>query len=441
VAQPKRFYGWLALVTLVGLGVRLAYVLVEKRDQPIGGDAYYYHWQARLLAEGKGFIAPLHYNVTGQELQAADHPPLYVLFLAAFSWLGLKSFLTHKVLGAFLGAASVWVMGLVGREAAGPRAGLLAAAVAALYANFWLHDGMVMSESMTILTVAAAVFAAYRFWRRPSLRHAAWFGVAGGLAALSHPDGALVLPLAGIPVVFAVRRFAWRDRLVATGVMAAAGAAVMAPWVAYNLARFERPVFLSTGLEITMAVSNCDETYRGAFRGFWYMPCASARTPPPGDFSEQAPYWRRLALDYMREHAREVPGVVAARIGRTWHVYRPGQQLHLDVLEGHELWVSKLALAQYAALMPLAVAGAVVLRRRRVPVAPFACLAVIVTIAVAITFGNTRYRAPAEVAIAGLAAVAVDAAVARLGARRRRAGTAGAAAPADAAGPLAPARG
>jgi 4-amino-4-deoxy-L-arabinose transferase-like glycosyltransferase len=419
VAQPRRFYTWLALLTLVGLCVRLAYVLAVMRDQKVWGDAYYYHWQARLLVEGKGFIAPLHYNVTGQELQAADHPPLYVLFLAAVSLLGATSFLSHMVASAFLGSASVWVMGLVGREVAGPRAGLIAAGIAAVYANFWLHDGMVMSETSTILTVGLSVLAAYRLWRRPSLRHAAWFGVAGGLAALSHPDGALVLPLAGIPVVVAVRTWGWRQRLAALGVTAVAGAAVMAPWVLHNLTRFERPVLLSTGLEITMAVSNCDETYRGELRGFWYMPCVTTKTPPPGDFSEQAPFWRKQAFDYMRAHAGELPGVVAARVGRVWQVYRPGQQLILDKLEGHELWVSKLALGQYAALMPFAVAGAVVLRRRRVPVAPFVCLAVIVTLAAAVTFGNTRYRAPAEVAIAGLAAVALDAVVARLRGGRR----------------------
>ena len=418
----RRFRRWLLAITVLGLILRIAYVLLEKRDQPPGGDAYYYHYQARIVADGHGFVNPLLFNARDVSMQAADHPPLYILFLAFFSKLGLRSFLTHKLLSTGLGALSIWVSGLMGREVVGRRVGLLCAGIAALYPNFWLHDGMVMSETSTILTVAATLWLGWRFWHRPTFANGAWFGVAGGLGALAHPDTVLLLPLIGIPLTIGVRRLGWGRVVAHLAVMAVASLVVMSPWLVYNLSRFEKPVLLSHGLGITLAVSNCDETYDGYFRAFWHMPCVlpPRHDPPPGDPSEQETYWRDVALDYIREHRSEQPAIIAARVGRAWQLYRPIQQNYLDLIEGHEMWVSRAAMAWYYPLLALAVAGTVVAKRRGIPISPIVAPAIVVTIAAGMTFGNTRYRASAEPAIVVAAAIAVDAAVSR----RRRSGDA-----------------
>ena len=62
-------------------------------------------------------------------------------------------------------------------------------------------------------------------------------------------------------------------------------------------------------------------------------------------------------------------------------------------------------------MLPFAIAGAIALRRRRMPLSPLLAVIGTVAITVAITFGSTRYRAPADVAIALLAAVGIDALV------------------------------
>ena len=48
------------------------------------------------------------------------------------------------------------------------------------------------------------------------------------------------------------------------------------------------------------------------------------------------------------------------------------------------------------------------MRRRRVPVWPLLAFVVNVAVAVAVTFGQPRYRAPADVAVTVLAAVALS---------------------------------
>lgn len=414
--MSRQFYRRLALITLLGLAVRLAFVLLVKRDQAVWGDSYVYHWGARLLAEGHGLIEPLRFNATGVVKQQGAEPPLYVGLLGFLSWLGLKSFLTHKIIGAVMGTMTVFVMGLLGREVGdqlggrqrGERIGLLAAFVAAIYPNFWLHDRMVMSETMTLLLIALTVLLAYRLWRAPSIGRGVAFAAAGTCAALVHPDSLMLLPLAMVPIAIGLRHWSWPRRIALVAAGAVTSVALLTPWVAYNFSRFEEPVFLSTGADITMAVSNCEEAWHGYFRGFWYMPCASGVTPPPGDQSEEALFWRERALDYIGDHLDELPGVLVAKVGRVWGFYRPIQQWDLEELEGHDRWVAQLASAFYYVLMPLAIYGLVRIKRRGLPISPLVGLMLLVTIAAMITFGNTRYRAQAEVAIVTAAVVAVD---------------------------------
>jgi hypothetical protein len=49
------------------------------------------------------------------------------------------------------------------------------------------------------------------------------------------------------------------------------------------------------------------------------------------------------------------------------------------------------------------------MRRRRIPILPLVALAVTATLAAASTFGVTRYRAPAEVALVVAAAIGIAA--------------------------------
>ena len=58
------------------------------------------------------------------------------------------------------------------------------------------------------------------------------------------------------------------------------------------------------------------------------------------------------------------------------------------------------------ALEIMAIVGVVVMRRRRIPLYPILAFIAVVAIGIAVTFGGTGYRAPAEVWIVLLAASA-----------------------------------
>jgi hypothetical protein len=92
-------------------------------------------------------------------------------------------------------------------------------------------------------------------------------------------------------------------------------------------------------------------------------------------------------------------------------LFRPVQQIRFDHTEQdllREYWASWAALISYYLLAVPSIFGWILLRRRRVPTFPLVALVCSVVVTVALTFGQFRYRAMAEVALVVLAAVALD---------------------------------
>jgi len=101
--------------------------------------------------------------------------------------------------------------------------------------------------------------------------------------------------------------------------------------------------------------------------------------------------------------------VAAARAGRTWSVFRPWDMVTYNEGEARERWVTILGIIAFYPLIIGAAAGFVVLHRRRTTWWPFLVPIIVVTVASAATYGQTRFRVPAEPSLVVLAAVAIDA--------------------------------
>jgi 4-amino-4-deoxy-L-arabinose transferase-like glycosyltransferase len=425
IVRPEPFRTRLALVALLGLSLRLAYIAKTAiSGDRVGGDGRYYHAIAGFLADGKGFIDPTPYMLHGQAVPSAPHPPVWPLMLSAPALVGLRGFHEQQLFACLIGTATVVMIGLAGRELAGHTVGLIAAVIAALSPNFWLYERELMSETVTLLGTATTLFLAYRFVAQPSRGRAVAVGLACGLLAITHSETLLLIGLLLVPLVLRAREVPRRRRLGWALLATAAAIVVVVPWVAYNTARFHEPVFLGTEFGVTVAVSNCDFTYSGDHIGFQDRRCSDAATRTGRltaalDTPAADRQYLSVGLDYARAHLSRVPVVIAAREGRAWSLFRPFAQMRLDHGRGTRLAVLQLGLLTYWLLLLPAVAGAVILRRRGTPVFPLLAFPVIVMVAVAVTYGFTRFRASAEVPIALLAAVAIDAAVRRTRSGRR----------------------
>ena len=108
------------------------------------------------------------------------------------------------------------------------------------------------------------------------------------------------------------------------------------------------------------------------------------------------------------------------RIGRTWALYQPVKEIQLDRIDKRQLPASKVALAMYYVLVLASLGGAVLVRRRGWPLLPLVSMVLAVTVAVALTFGQTRYRASAEVTLVVLGGVLFAAVPTWLARFRRR---------------------
>jgi 4-amino-4-deoxy-L-arabinose transferase-like glycosyltransferase len=408
--RRDRFATGLVVITALALAIRLVYALGFRWDYSPFGDPHFYHYGANLLADGKGFIQPFLFLALDTRVEAADHPPLYMLFLALPSVLGLDTVHAHLAWSALLGSATVAVTGVLGRVVAGARTGLVAAAIVAVAPSVWVYDGQLLSETMALLCATAAVLLAYRALAQPSVGRLAALGLACGAAALSRSELVLLVPALCWPVAALARAQPPRARLGLAALATAIAVGVTLPWIAYNLTRFEHPVLLSSQLEATLAGANCDDTYEGRQLGLITSTCLGG-LDPLADQSVNGRILRTRAREFVADHASRAPVVAAARVGRVLGVYRPGTQIDADVaLEGRERPVAVAGLLTGYLLTIGAVAGAVVLNRRRTArLFPLLVLPAIVIVTVALTYGTTRFRASAETSLAILAAVAIDA--------------------------------
>jgi 4-amino-4-deoxy-L-arabinose transferase-like glycosyltransferase len=403
----------LVLIALVAFAGRSLYVLtvLQHEEYPRrlddaglvrSFDEIYYTDAAHALADGDGF----RFDSTGGPAEEQGvHPPMTSIVLAPVASLTDEE-LPMRLVVAAIGAVVVVLVGLVALSVAGPRTAYIAAALAAVYPNLWMNDGLVMSESLAAAGTAAAVWCTYRLLATWRWRWAAAAGAACAVAMLSRSELALLVPVLVVPAVLLTRTAPMSQRLGHAALACVTAGLVVAPWVAYNLGRFEEPVVLSHGDGNVLIGSNCASTYHGTLLGFHDGFCGFI-DGLPAENSREAAARRRAAFEYIGDHLDRLPVVVAARVGRVWGLYGQVQMARIAQAEGRPVWASLAGLAMFWVLVPAAALGAHTLRRSGRPLFPLVAPLLIVTFNAAAFYGLTRFRVGAEVPLVVLAAVGI----------------------------------
>jgi hypothetical protein len=224
-ARGRRDLAWILGAFAVGLA---AFLLMERRlAGPVGAAAFplddsWIHLQfARNLAEGHGFSYNPGVPVAGSTA------PLWTLVLAGlFAVLGSHA-IWVKLAGIAAGLATVLLTRRLATSWTGdPALGVLAAVLTALAGPMlWgALSGMEVTLAALLVTAALCVDGRGPDWATALLL---------GLACLARPEALLVVPLLWLARPVTIRR------TLAFGIVVGA---LLAPWVAFNLATTGTPL-------------------------------------------------------------------------------------------------------------------------------------------------------------------------------------------------------
>lgn len=399
-------------------------------------DAATYLSDARFNVDGQWFKT----QETGQPPRdTALHAPLFTLVLTPFVAAGLDTFDSLRPVVALAGTGAVAVVFLVGRTLAGRRAGLIAAAIAAVHPLIWINDVVLMPEGLFAAAVGGVALLAYRFHEQPTTARAVALGAGIAAAGLLRNEAMLAFAFIAVPVVLGHRRLPPSRRTIRLLAAVGAAAVVVAPWVGFNWARFDRPT-LTNGAGAGLRIGTCDEAfYNDDLLGLRSVDCigASATELEGGETeADRSQALQEGALEYYGQNLGRAPVVVVARVARFWAFWRPFESVRLDdAVEQRGAQRAQIGVVVGWLLIPPAVVGGVVLWRRRTPLSPLVGWIAASTTLAAINLPLQRFRIGGDVAMVVLAAVGLVA-MARQPWVRTLVGQT----PVPPAGPIAPAR-
>lgn len=402
-----RFVVALSGIAVAGFAVRVVYVLSFSSHLHFGLDTVWYQLVGGTIASGDGYVDPSKFYKSGVAVATAFRPPLYPFFLAGVIKVFGESRRTFQLAGCGVGALTVGLVGLLGRRVAGETVGLCAAALAAVSPALIGFDASVMSETIYVPLVIAALLAVYAAIDRPTAVRWLLVGVIIGACMLTRGDALLFLPLLVVPAAVLVRRSGARRAMALAGAAIVGAAVVVAPWVVRNNERVGQPTIATLHVGTAVAGTNCRSTYYGPKLGSWEAFCADTTNHPELDEVKLSNRLVRQGLHYARTHAARLPVVVPVRVLRLAGVWDPAGEVRLESIESRNVAWQVVTLGAFLPTAVLAGYGIVLLRRRTTRVIPLASVLASVILAAILTYGEQRLRAAAEPVLLVAASVAL----------------------------------
>ena len=372
----------------VALALRLAFSFGYWTEKVLTRDEREYLSLARGLASGRGFVYDA--EILDDPGEPFGRAPGYPAFLALAG--GGREVVhatpgTVKAAQALIGAIGVLLVGALARRVGGPRAGVAAAWLAAVYPPLVWISGYVFSEAVfwplglfAALLVSRALAAADADVRRG----AALAAVATAACILVRPGTLTFLPLAAAML-------AWRRGLVAAAIFAGLTAALMSPWMARNYAVHNRFVLVAADGGVTFWTGNHPQaTGEGDMAANPAIKRADTllRAAHPG-LSEEAmePIYYREALAWIAAHPVDWLWLLCRKAFFLVVPVGPSYRLHSTLY-----FVSSVV--SYTLVLIAAAAGALRLRGRLARAPGLWLLAASAVVVCLVFFPQERFRIP-----------------------------------------------
>jgi hypothetical protein len=249
---------WIAAAAVAGFALRAAFGLLYWTGKPLTHDEREYLALARSLSEGRGLTYEASDSSgTGQQFGRAPGYPVFLALIGAGRAHHDAAPTRVKIAQAVLGACTVWLIGLIALRAAGPRSGVIAVGIAAVYPPLVWISSYVFSESLSsviaLLTAHVLQLAVTRT-RTTGGRDAALpltiaAGALAGTGILIRPAMLFFVPLAAL--------WLWRLRRGGVAIaLVAATLVVVAPWTVRNMRVYGRFVLVASEGGVTFWTGN-----------------------------------------------------------------------------------------------------------------------------------------------------------------------------------------
>ncbi len=293
---------WLLAIVVVGLVLRIVWLAVNHVEPPRNvvesGDQYSYWYYGNSIANGDGVLD----EVTGEPV--AYYPIGYpailggLFFLAKALPFDVDLMLVAGLFHVVVAAATVPLTFVVGRRLIGPRAGLVAAGVMALWPNMiYQVTSLQLETTFVFLVVAALAIIIDHDWSTgpPSPQRLLAFGAVLAVSALVRPFSAPML--LGLLVALLLTGVGWRRALARLAIPVAIVVVAFVPWTVRNAVELDAFVPSSTNMGDTLCIDrNLDAT--GAFRWSMHDGCVDPDLPPV----ERNRGNTRKAIEFVIEH-------------------------------------------------------------------------------------------------------------------------------------------
>ncbi len=387
--DASRYRSWILAAAALGFALRLAFSLGYWVGQTPTRDEREYLSLARSLAAGHGFT--YDESLRSGSIEPFSRAPGYPLFLALTGGGrsdGESLPMSVKIAQAIVGAIGVVIAGVIGRRLAGERAGVAAAAMAAIYPPLVWIAAYTLSEA---IAWPLGLFAAWRFdamlGAEPSQRTRAALlaGLATGVAILVRPG---LIVFAGLAALWLV----WRRRPLLALWLVAGIVVLVGPWTVRNYMREGRVILVAAEGGVTFWTGNHPlargEGDMAANPQLKVASNAIRAAHPDLDEVRLEPIYYREALAWIRAHPID------------WAALEARKLFYLIVPIGPSYWLhsARYAIASvvsYALALALAVAGVVRLGSTRGRAPGLWLLLASAIVMCLVFFPQERFRIPA----------------------------------------------
>lgn len=373
-------------------------------------------WQSRLpgpfgFGDSDGYWSLARATAHGGPYQYGEdrvfRMPGYPLLLAPlFLVRDTPPIAWGRAVTALAATAAVAAVGWLGWLLFGARAALIATALAAVYPGAVFLGAVILSEALFSAVLVAQLATWALAATASSTRRSAWLalvaGLLGGAATLTHPSWLLFTPFA-TALSFAGRPF--RRSLTEAACVTIGLTVALAPWIVRNALVTGRlvPTTLQVGASLydglnPRATGASDMRFVDHFR-------SQLQREPAASGGESLEYrldqrLRQEAMAWARQHPGQVLQLSLVKLGRMWNLWPNDREL--------SSWTIRMVTVfTYVPLLFFAIMGTVWTLRRGWPCWLGWLPAVYLTLLHMVFVGSVRYREPAMLPLAALAAMAI----------------------------------